>query len=319
MDKTTRTYKLHRLLHGRRTVVTLQKIMEELDCSRATANRVIKEMREEFQAPIEYDYEREGYLYVKTDGKTFDLPGVWFSESELLALLSMDALLCQMGNTYLSRLLAPARDQVRSMLGTDDSNLTDRLQIIEHMQRTNHYEAFEPVLSGLMQKKQLKVTYHTRGKDERSERVLSPVRMTHFKSNWYLDAWCHKRNGLRRFALDAIEAATLLDEPAVSVPQELILNSLDSDYGAFAGTADKTAILVFEADDAKWVSKEKWHPGQEGRWLEGGKYELRVPYANDRELIMDILRFGPGVEVMEPKPLRDKVVQQIEAALHKYR
>jgi hypothetical protein len=37
--------------------------------------------------------------------------------------------------------------------------------------------------------------------------------------------------------------------------------------------------LHFSSERSRWVSTEKWHPQQEGRFLEGGRYELKVPYA----------------------------------------
>jgi hypothetical protein len=41
-------------------------------------------------------------------------------------------------------------------------------------------------------------------------------------------------------------------------------------------------------------------------------YELRIPYRDARELVMDIMRHGPHVEVIEPAALRDEVRQQLE-------
>ena len=40
-----------------------------------------------------------------------------------------------------------------------------------------------------------------------------------------------------------------------------------------------TGIVCFEA--AAWISREQWHPEQQGRWLADGCYELRLPYADD--------------------------------------
>ena len=87
MDKTTRVYKLHRLLAGRRTGVTRERIMEELECSRSSVNRYIREMRTEFMAPIVLDAARGGYRLDKSEGDV-ELPGLWLNESELLALYS---------------------------------------------------------------------------------------------------------------------------------------------------------------------------------------------------------------------------------------
>ena len=61
------------------------------------------------------------------------------------------------------------------------------------------------------------------------------------------------------------------------------------------------------------VSAEHWHPNQKGKFLEDGSYELKVPYSKDIELVMDILRYGAGVKVLQPKELRLQVIAEIDA------
>ena len=66
------------------------------------------------------------------------------------------------------------------------------------------------------------------------------------------------------------------------------------------------------------MADEHWHPQQQGRFLEDGRYELRIPYADARELIMDILKQGPDVEVAAPSALRRMVRQRLEAGAQQY-
>ena len=70
---------------------------------------------------------------------------------------------------------------------------------------------------------------------------------------------------------------------------------------------------------ARWVADEQWHPAQQGKMLKNGGFELRILYGNPRELIMDILKYGPEVEVLKPKKLRDAIVEQLKAASRQYR
>ena len=85
-----------------------------------------------------------------------------------------------------------------------------------------------------------------------------------------------------------------------------------------AGKPKAWARLRFTPERARWVAKEGWHPQQEGRSLPDGSYELSIPYSDDRELIGDILRFGPDVQVLGPQALRQKVQQRLLAAVGKY-
>jgi predicted DNA-binding transcriptional regulator YafY len=59
-------------------------------------------------------------------------------------------------------------------------------------------------------------------------------------------------------------------------------------------------VLRFSAERARWVSSEKWHPKQRTHVDDDGRFILEIPYADDRELIMDILKFGKDVEVLAP-------------------
>jgi predicted DNA-binding transcriptional regulator YafY len=77
-------------------------------------------------------------------------------------------------------------------------------------------------------------------------------------------------------------------------------------------------VLRFSAERARWVAEEQWHPQQEGRMLEDGSYELKVPYGDSRELIGDLLRHDAGVEVIAPASLRAEVVAKLSAALAVY-
>jgi predicted DNA-binding transcriptional regulator YafY len=47
-------------------------------------------------------------------------------------------------------------------------------------------------------------------------------------------------------------------------------------------------------------------------------YELQVPYSDSRELAMDILKYGPDVEVIAPPELRRLVAGRLLAAAHRY-
>jgi len=77
-------------------------------------------------------------------------------------------------------------------------------------------------------------------------------------------------------------------------------------------------VLRFSAERARWVADERWHPEQAGQFLTDGRFELRIPYRDARELIMDILRHGPEVEVVEPEVLRSAVAECLKAALAQY-
>ena len=140
----------------------------------------------------------------------------------------------------------------------------------------------------------------------------------HYRNTWYLDAWCHRADALRRFALDAIEVAEVLDTKARDLAMKRVESEMDAGYGIYAGGQRQWAVLVFNPQAAQWASREEWHPEQEGRWLDDGGYEMRLPYVDATELIMDVLRQGPEVRVVAPKALVLAVRERLMAAAGQY-
>jgi predicted DNA-binding transcriptional regulator YafY len=172
-------------------------------------------------------------------------------------------------------------------------------------------EWFQPVAGATANRKQIRISYYNRSRDDSSDRTLSPQRLVHYRDNWYLDAWCHLREDLRTFALDSIVSVKTLDKPAKAIGNSELNEHYSSAYGIFSGKAGSKAVLLFDAERARWVSKEQWHPEQQGEWSDDGNYQLTVPYNNPTELVMDILRHGRHVEVLEPEGLRQQVRAEI--------
>jgi len=86
----------------------------------------------------------------------------------------------------------------------------------------------------------------------------------------------------------------------------------------YAGGRRRWAVLVFDARAALWASREEWHPEQQGAWLADGSYEMRLPYVDDTELVMDLLRQGEQVKVLEPPALVQAVRARLLAASANY-
>jgi len=318
MERFHRYYRLHRILSSRRLAVSRAVLERELECTRATVMRVIEELRN-YGAPVEYLREANGYRY--TPGKAFELPGIWFSPSELDALRVAQNWLERAEPGLLGETLAPLKQKLSAIfklehLGRGD--LVRRVRILRMAGRgTGKY--FNLIADALTRRTRAFIAYRARTTDEMTEREISPQRLVHYRDNWYVDAWCHLRKGLRSFAVERIHEAQARPRPAINVSERKLDAHFAAAYGIFAGTSDKTAVLRFTPECARWVADEEWHPKQEGRFLDGGDYELRIPYRDPRELVMDIARYGPRVEVIEPTELRLAVVEYLEAALQKYR
>ena len=334
MANTERLYKIERLVRSR-GVVGFQALRDELEVSPATLKRDLEYLRSRLGAPIEYDREANGYRFAtgqsgRAEAATakHELPGLWFDESELYSLLMAHQLLAGLDEDgLLARHLQPLLDRIHQLLGSGDGSpagaaLQQRVRIVSALKRPVPTRFFQRVAEALLQRRRLHLRYLTRGRRESGERDVSPQRLVHYRSTWYLDAWCHRVEGLRRFALDAIEEAEVLEQKARELTRAEVERAMDAGYGIYAGSrADKSrrwARLRFDRTAAQWASREQWHAEQQGRWLDDERYELRLPYVDETELVMDLLRQAEQVEVVEPASLRRAVRARLAAALAVY-
>lgn len=313
MDRFDRITKLHRILSGRRVPIALDDLMRELECSRATANRAIQTLRDDLRAPLEYDRELNGYRYNGT--ARYELPGLWLNPSELMALIASEHLLAEVEPGVLAPIIEPLRERLARLLERrqlGDGELLKRIRIFQTEARPVNTDGFRRIAEALGSRRQLNVLYHGRERDETTERVVSPQRLVYYRDNWYLDAWCHKSNGLRTFSLDRLHPTELLDQSVRECGAAELDAHFKSGYGIFAGKAKQTAVVRFTSEQARWVADEHWHPDQQGKTLADGGYELRVPYADPRELIMQIMKYGPDAEVIQPEQLRCEMANRVE-------
>jgi predicted DNA-binding transcriptional regulator YafY len=321
MERFDRIFRLHQILKSHRLPVPRQVLEEQLECSRATVKRIIVDMRDSLNAPIRYDSARNGYYYAAAEGKMFELPGLWLDAAELYALAAARQLLGNLEPGLIDRELAPIRDRIDELLSAQhasSSEIPRRVRILGQATRPAG-PWFREVAGALGRRQRLRIRHFNRLRNEETEREVSPQRLVHYRDAWYLDAWCHWREGLRSFALDAIRNAGALEARALDVDDAGLDAHFAAAYGIFAGPAASTAVLRFSPQAARWVASEQWHPAQQASWLPDGCYELRIPYGDATELVMDILRHGPEVEVVAPRELRDRVVERLSTALGQYR
>jgi len=312
MSKVERLYHLHNILNQRRTPISRQDLMERLECSQATLYRLVAELRDYLGAPIEQDPETRGFYYDRSYDQPFDLPGIWISPGELQALLTARQVLSNVQPGLLEGELESLQGRISALLkqkGIEAEGGESRIHIQPVAGRAVPARMFQDVLGTLIRRQRLNIRYHGRRRDEVSERTVSPQRLTQYRNSWYLDAWCHQAKGLRSFALERILEQVVVDEPAREVSEKELSAHFDRSYGIFSGPAEHTAELRFTPEMSRWVADEVWHSDQQGAIDEQGCWRLKVPFSNARELVMDVLRYGPDVEVIAPDFLRQLVAE----------
>ena len=323
MNRTERFYRIQKLLSQRR-VVPREVFLEDMEISPATFKRDLEYLRDRMSMPLIWDREKGGYRLDEGDPAhaTFQLPGLWFSSEEIYALLTMETLLETLQPGLLGAQVKPLRNRIRQILAEGErspDDLARHIRVLSQGARPVEPKHFQTCATALLSRRRLRIAHHRRQEGETLERDVSPQRMVHYRDNWYLDCWCHLRKSLRTFSVDAIESAMVLNKPATDIKDETLDQVLGAGFGIFSGADVQTAVLRFNPKRARWVSREQWHPGQQGDVELDGYFVLKVPYSYARELSMDIMKYGPDVEVLAPQALREQVAALLASAAALYK
>ena len=321
MGRTERLYIIQRLLNNQQAI-PLSRFLETLEVSKATFKRDLEYLRDRLGAPIVWDAEASGYrLDIKSNQQIHPLPGLWLNEGEVFALLTGIELLGAIEPAPLiGTQIKPIRERLEKILELGQYSTADirqRIRLVTMGSRQTSSEFFQVIAHALLSRKRLKLKHFGRLDAKITEREVSPQRLVYYRDNWYLDAFCHLRDDIRSFAVDAIERADEIDKSAVSVDEGVLTTELDAGYGIFSGGTTKIAILKFSPFRARWIAREQWHKDQQGTLQADGSYLLEVPYFDDRELMHDILRQGSQVDVLGPEELKIRVKQELQTMLSK--
>lgn len=314
MSQPERLQRIDRLLRGR-IAPTKRDLLDCLEVSEATLKRDFEYMRSRLGAPIEWDRETKGYRYDPAK-PAFVLPGFWLTSAEIQALLLLSHVIDQIQPGFLREQIEPFRQRIKQITGLKDGafgSITDRVYFIPNPFRLTDPKHLEVIVYATLLRRRVEICYQSRGRGVETKRIISPALLVYYRSQWYVDAWCHSANGQRRFAIDAVLSARTTSEVAEEVP-----GLGKTGYGIFSRAPINTAILKFTKKAGRWIRATEWHPDQKMSLMPDGAVLLEVPYSNSQELSMEILRYGSDVEVLAPDDLRQSISDTLQNAARLY-
>ena len=295
------------------------QLAREFEMSPKTAQRDIEFMRDRLNCPLRYDSAKKGYYYEKDISYLPEYTKL--SSSELSSLLISRRML----GTMSSGLIA---DEVNAAIGTITSILEKHttmpnaledlisFQLIEYSPVKE--ETFRCVLEACVRKESLTFGYHSPARDGATERTVDPYHLFNYMGNWHMVGFCHLRKGIRDFKLNRLSGPQLTGQtftvPAYFTPESYFRSS----FGLYKGWKTRMVTLRFNPETARWIEDHIWHKNQKKKLLEDGSLELSLPVADLSEIRREILKFGAGVEVIEPEDLRQSIIEEAKKILRQY-
>jgi predicted DNA-binding transcriptional regulator YafY len=285
-----------------------------ISCTAKTVQRDIKTLREEFQAPIEYDYDMKGY-YLSHHG--WDFPCPLFEEREMLASV--------IGAKIAEDILPdPMRSEIRQavdfQLTTNNPDFLDtaymRSLVVSSGLKVNIApEVFNAVFNAWKEHRTLKIVYSDIS-DKCSEREIEPHALVFMDSAWFVKSFCLLRSSPRSFALHRIKKAVICD--GQFDPDIEIINAVEKG-GLFVYDQFENIEILCDNKILNFIKEKPVHKEQTITMNKNGSFTLMIPSMARHEAIQFVLyQIGDAIAI-SPKEFRKEVIQKTAIIAQKHK
>jgi predicted DNA-binding transcriptional regulator YafY len=268
----------------------------------------------------------DGRTRWKVNGQAFKGLAAGLTVSELCALYFSRTLLESLAGT-------PFRDDVESAFEKLATVLTPHMrEFLDQLPRViaskpdplrrrlggtpQQQQIVSRALDATLHSRQAQITYHSKSSERTKSYLVHPYRLAYAQGGLYLLAYVPEYHEVRTFALERLQAISLLEErftPIEDLPDAAFPHSL----GVHSGPPERVEI-EFEPAVADYVRAREWHPSQRVADAAGGALTMTLDVCVDRALQSWILSFGPFARVRAPERLARDIAGQFESARAKY-
>ncbi len=174
-------------------------------------------------------------------------------------------------------------------------------------------DAVRTAREALRLRKRLRMQYLVPTRDEITERDVDPMQVTSIDGRWYLEAWCHRAEGVRLFRFDRVAGLGLLDVDGTPPPEAV---SRAGSEQLFTPSPDDLVVTLEVEPRGRWVAE--YYPVEETEELPGGRLRIVLKVAAPDWIPRLVLRLGGAGRIVDPPGLARAVVDSAEAALAAY-
>ncbi len=297
------------------------KLAKHFGVTPRTAAREIENMRDRLDCPLQYDSSRKGYYYTED---TCPLPSIYLTTEELTALIMARNFLADISGGAIGSEIENISQKINKVLNrfvgdewTIDNALSFRL--------SSHAPApgsvIKPVLNACLKHRRIQFTYFSPAHNTSESRTVDPYHLLNYMGTWHLIGYCHLRGALRDFNLMRMSDVQILDEEFVPRNNFDVHEHFERSFGIYKkeDADDLTDVRIrFNPKRALWAKGRIWHHQQKEAELPDGSLEVTFPVAHFAEVMMEILKYGSEVEVLEPPELRKLVISELDKARQVY-
>lgn len=160
------------------------------------------------------------------------------------------------------------------------------------------------VVSGLLEHRQVRLTYRHRGSRAKTRVTVEPARLRIAAGLQYLDARTVPGGEVRTFAVYRLVEARASKKTFTPRPLQQ-----RRAFGAVEGEPVQV-VVKFDATVAKYISERRWHPSQQLERVEGGSLVFRATVSGEHEFIGWVMSWAPWAELVEPAAWREGLLDR---------
>jgi predicted DNA-binding transcriptional regulator YafY len=169
------------------------------------------------------------------------------------------------------------------------------------------------VRDAVRRRRRIFLRYLVPSRDETTQRHVDPVRVLNVAGQWYLEGWCHRAEGIRRFRLDRVVEVRVLAEEGIP-PDGVVSPGLDE--GLFTPSPDDLLVTVELDAAARWVAE--YYPIEQSVERADGVLQVSLRTASPDWLPRLALRLGGAMRVLAPDDVAARVAELADKALAAY-
>ncbi len=272
--------------------------------SKSTIEKDLREMKEEYDAPIAFHRAEKGYYYSNPE---YNLNAIPFSAEDAEALRFAVLTLNQYKHlsvfNQFQHAIGKIFDRVYISEKIDDEAINELVQF-ETPPAVPGSAWLNPLFTALKQRWEILITYHSFSSGQVKEYRVHPYLLKEYRHRWYLIAYRPESKRMATFELGRIKQLELLKTTFEKIGD---FNPTDFFKYAFGITVldgkPQLVELEIKTSELKYIEDTPLHPTQQiiSRGTENSRVQLQVYLTT--ELVMSILSFGKKIKVLSPKEL----------------
>jgi len=295
-------------------------LSKRLGVSTKTIQRDIEFMRFEYDAPVEFNKQRSGYYY---GDEKYRLNPLKIDASDLLAVAVTDKVLQQYRQTpyakYFRQFYGKLQNLFDDKISIDVKDLDSILSFKMGPVRTVDEKIMETVTKALNERRIISVRYYTGYSGVESDREIDVYHIRNYQGDWYIIGFCRRKKQIKIFAVSRIRKAKLTNR-YFDVPEDFdVKEFFKGSFGIFESKKTYDIKLKIMNESVRYIQEKEWHKSQKIRKLKDGTIVLEFKLNSLSEIFVWVLALGADCEVMEPRELREMVVEECRKSILNYK